>query len=198
MDTFLFDIGNVIMHFDFTHAGIRMAKSSFAEGDPMKLLAPLKQKLESGQIDGAEFVSKGIGVIGYQGTAAEFTEIWENVFTPNTPMWESILKIRENYRLFLLSNTSDIHKASLFRDFEIFENFDGGVYSFSAQSEKPEPEIYQAAIDELGLDPARTLYVDDLQENIDAGIAAGFVSHHYHPDHHDLFLNVSRSHGFKL
>ena len=71
MDTFLFDIGNVIMHFDFTHAGIRMAKSCTAEGDPIKLLAPLKQKLESGQIEGPEFVTKGIDAVGFQGTSDE-------------------------------------------------------------------------------------------------------------------------------
>ena len=198
MDTFLFDIGNVIMHFDFTHAGARLAKVSSAEGDPLKLLAPLKQKLESGQIDGPEFVAKGIEKIGFGGTPEEFTTIWEEVFSPNQPMWDSLGKIKGNYRLLLLSNTSDIHKDSLFRDFSIFDMFEGGTYSFSAQSEKPEPEIYKAAIDEFGIDPANTLYVDDLQENIDAGIAAGLVSHHYHPDHHDAFLEVARGYGFAL
>ena len=78
------------------------------------------------------------------------------------------------------------------------KNFDGGIYSYSARSEKPEPEIYQAAVDELGINPETTLYIDDLEPNIVAGKEAGFVSHLYSPKRHDDFLEEARSLGIDL
>ena len=197
MDTLLFDIGNVIVHFDFTEAGIKLAEQSEVEA-PLEVIEPIKQELESGQIEGPEFIARASEMIRFKGTNEELTKIWEEVFSPNTPMWDSIKTLKGKYPLHLLSNTSDIHKDYLFRAFDIFEHFDDGIYSYSARSEKPEPEIYQAAVDELGIDPEKTLYIDDLEPNIVAGKAAGFVSHHYSPQRHEAFIEEARSLGIEL
>ena len=198
MEALLFDIGNVIMHFDFTDAGAKFAESSSVDTDPLEVIEPLKQELESGKIAGPEFVDRASKAIGFEGTAEDFTKIWEEVFSPNTPMWETIKGLNGKYPLYLLSNTSDIHKDYLFRDFDIFENFAAGIYSYSARSEKPEPEIYDITIKELGVDPKSTLYIDDLEPNIVAGRLAGFVSHHYHPSRHEDFLADAKSLGVEL
>ncbi len=198
MNTLLFDIGNVIMHFDFARARTRLAKSSAAEGDPLGLLAPLKRQLEIGEIEGSTFVAEAITTLGYRGSAEQFREVWEDIFSPNGPMWETIERAREHHRLFLLSNTSDIHKDSLFRDFAIFESFEGGIYSYSSGCAKPDSRVYRTAIAELGLIAAETLYVDDRCENIEAATRAGFVSLHYDPRSHERFLQEARSRGFAL
>ncbi|MDG2304508.1 MAG: HAD-IA family hydrolase [Candidatus Binatia bacterium] len=186
------------MHFDFARTKARLSESSAAEGDPLELLAPLKQRLEIGEIDGAAFVAEGISILGYRGSAEEFRSIWEDIFTPNAAMWETITTARDRYRLVLLSNTSEIHKQSLFRDFEIFESFEDGVYSYSSRCAKPDPEFYRTAIETLGLRPAETLYVDDRPENVDAGRRAGFLSVYYDPQQHERFLREARAHGFAL
>jgi len=198
MNAILLDIGNVIVHFDFSRARARLAKWSAAEGDPLELLAPLKQKLELGEIDGRAFVTRAVATLGFRGTVGEFRAIWEDIFRPNHRMCETIGRAREHYRLFLLSNTSDIHKDSLFRDFDIFESFEGGLYSYRSGCAKPDIEFYRTAIVELGLRPAETLYVDDRPENVDAGVRAGFVSLHYDPRRHEHFLREARAHGFAL
>ena len=41
---------------------------------------------------------------------------------------------------------------------------------------KPEPAIYQCLLDRLGLDPASTLFIDDMQVNLDAASALGIRS----------------------
>ncbi len=38
---------------------------------------------------------------------------------------------------------------------------------------KPDPAIYRRALDILGSDPARTLFIDDRQENVDGAVGAG-------------------------
>jgi HAD superfamily hydrolase (TIGR01509 family) len=52
---------------------------------------------------------------------------------------------------------------------------------------KPHEAIFRAAIESFDLDPARTLYIDDLADNIAAGRRLGFVCHHYSPKRHEDF-----------
>lgn len=184
------------MGFDFDRARPRFAVASRTTGDPIELLAPLKRQLEVGDIDGSTFVAAGIEVLGFRGKPEEFQRIWEDIFTPIEPMWELVGQVAASHRLFLLSNTSDIHKEFLFRDFQIFEKFAGGIYSYSSRCLKPDPVIFAKAIDELCLVPGETLYVDDLAENVRAAERAGFRSVRYDPASHDQFLHEARELGF--
>ncbi len=198
VDTLLFDIGNVLVHFDFGPARARLAEASSVAGDPLETIAGLKDRLEIGDIDGPTFVDAAIEKLGYHGGPDAFRRTWEDIFSPNQPMWEAVARARERYRLVLMSNTSEIHKESLFRDFAIFESFDGGVFSYASHRMKPDPEAYRIAVEELGLRPAETLYVDDGAGNVEAGRRQGFVSVLYDPQQHDRFLAEVRALGVDL
>ena len=52
--------------------------------------------------------------------------------------------------------------------------FRDGVYSGRVGLIKPEPAIYALAARQFGIDPADTLFIDDLQDNVDAAIRAGW------------------------
>lgn len=198
MKTLLLDIGNVIVHFDFAPARMRLAASSLAEGDPLDLLADSKRKLEIGEIDGPAFVAEAMAILEYRESPEHFRRTWEDIFSPNLPMWETIERARERYRLLLVSNTSDIHLQSLFRDYRVFRSFEGGVYSYKSRCAKPDGAFYRTAIVELGLHPGDTLYVDDSVENVEAGRRAGFLSLAYDPRRHDRFRREAHAHGFTL
>jgi len=70
----------------------------------------------------------------------------------------------------------------------VFQNFTGGVFSYQTGHIKPEAEIYQLAIQQYGLTPEATAYIDDLPANIEGGKNAGFICHQYSADQHDEFL----------
>ena len=55
------------------------------------------------------------------------------------------------------------------------ELFDAVVISGEVGMRKPEPDIYQHAAAELGLDPAACGFVDDLAENVRGAVAVGMV-----------------------
>lgn len=63
--------------------------------------------------------------------------------------------------------------------YPLMERFDGMVVSAHVGYIKPEPEIYQIAIERFDLDPAETIFIDDLKVNIDAARARGFQGHHF-------------------
>ena len=50
---------------------------------------------------------------------------------------------------------------------------------------KPHEQIYLEAVARFGLNPAETLYIDDLPENITAGDRLKFATHRYAAGRHD-------------
>ena len=56
------------------------------------------------------------------------------------------------------------------------ELFDTVVISSEVGMRKPEERIFRLAIERLGLQPAECVFIDDIQENVNAARAAGLVS----------------------
>jgi putative hydrolase of the HAD superfamily len=194
---FLFDIGNVLLKFDFT-ATLRAVAEHSEVRDEIAVLAGIdrvKLSYEDGQIDRAAFLRGVFDVLRYRGTEAQFVAAWEDIFTPNEPMFALVAQLAQTHPLFLLSNTSDIHRDYIFRTYDIFRSFTAGTYSFSARTSKPGRAIYEHACREHGLVPATTFFIDDLLPNIETARSLGFVVHHYHLDRHGALLADLRSVG---
>jgi glucose-1-phosphatase len=197
---FLFDIGNVLLRFDFTLALRALAVKS-AEHDPVQVLAllePIKFALEDGQIDRAAFIRGVLDVLRFTGTEDEFIAAWEDIFEENAPMIALVEKLQGSFPLYLLSNTSDIHVDYIFRRYPVFQRFDAGIYSYAVHASKPGPEIYRIAIETLGIDPADTFFIDDLLPNIETARALGFRAHHYHHERHDALLADLAANGVNV
>lgn len=184
----LFDIGNVLVRFDFTHAAQRFAaQSNTTAEEVLALLSPFKDDLESGRIADDDFIAQSVERIGFRGTREEFIEIWGDIFTANEPMVARVKQLSGRIPLYLFSNTSGLHKAWLFEKFDVFGHFAGGIYSHEARCMKPHEPIFREAINTFDLEPGQTLYIDDLPDNIQTGRRLGFRCHQYHPDRHEEF-----------
>ena len=108
---FLFDIGNVIIRFDFRLAIGRVAdRCTLAPEHILPNLQPLTDQLEMGQLGVLEFVEAAAEVTGFSGTPEEFIAAFEDIFELNQPIADLIEKLSEaKTPLFLLSNTNAIH-----------------------------------------------------------------------------------------
>lgn len=187
---FLFDIGNVLLKFDFTLAMRALAAQSDARDEmhALALIDQVKAAYEDGQIDRAAFLRGAFDVLGYRGTEAQFIAAWEDIFELNEPMAALVAKLAPHFPLYLLSNTNDIHHAYFTRRYPVFAHFRGGTFSHLARQSKPGRAIYETACRDHGLDPATTLFIDDLLPNIETARALGFQTHHYHAAQHDALL----------
>jgi 2-haloacid dehalogenase len=58
--------------------------------------------------------------------------------------------------------------------FPILDEFDGMIVSGKELVMKPDPEIYRRLTTRFDLDPARTVFVDDMAVNVDAAWELGF------------------------
>jgi len=61
----------------------------------------------------------------------------------------------------------------------VFSHFQDVVVSAAEQLIKPDPAIFEVALERAGLDPHELLFIDDSAPNIDAAHRMGFAVHHF-------------------
>jgi len=195
--TFLFDIGRVLLDFEFGPSLVRLVPPDV--DDPHARLAVLldsRDSFEIGAIAPEPYIAWALDVLGSPATHAEFRHAWRDVFTPNLPMWQDVRMLAAaGHRLILFSNTNAIHCPWIFETFPEFAVFHAAVLSYQVGAIKPEPAIYQHAIATYHLDPAATLYIDDLPANIATGLAHGFRCFQYEQANHPAFRQWLRDEG---
>jgi putative hydrolase of the HAD superfamily len=187
--TFLFDIGRVLLDFDFESSLARLFPHDTPDSaQRLERLLARKDELESGAIDVDTYTNWALEVLEIEATAAEFHHAWRNIFTPNEPMWQRVRQLAAaDHRLILFSNINGIHSPWIYEEFPEFALFHGAVMSYQTGFIKPQPEIYQYAVATHGLVPEETLYIDDLPQNIAAGREFGFHCHQYDLKNHAAF-----------
>ena len=188
MRALLFDIGNVLVTFDLQRGISRLAeRSPLSQKAIVEVITPLKEPFESGHMSEAEFVFRSMDGIDFNGTPEDFLDIWCDIFALNEPMALTLATLPQKLPAYLFSNTNGPHLRFLLERFAIFKHFHGGIYSHEAKCMKPQPGMYEQAIERFGLDPAQTFYADDLPANIATGKRLGFISYQYDPANHAAF-----------
>lgn len=196
----IFDLGNVIVdiHYDRTLAAFRdLGFSNFDKIYSLYKQTDLFTNLEVGKIPGDDFC-KGLRDNGMESlTNQQIKTAWSLMIGDLTPeTYQLLKKIRINYRTFLLSNTNEIHidhftkevKQSFGKDVlpEMFEKL---YYSHCVQMRKPNLEIYEHVLQDAGLKPEETIFIDDLSENIEAARQTGILAYHLSDERiKDLFV----------
>jgi putative hydrolase of the HAD superfamily len=199
IDAIIFDIGNVLLRFDFNLAVMKLTAHCTPAGEKiLDLIDPIKHAYEAGRMARADFQAEVRAILTYTGTDEHFISAWEDIFTENNLMVELVRRLHGRLPLYLLSNTSDIHREFIFRRYPIFQQFTDGVYSYEARVSKPDPEIYRIAQRQFGADPARTLFIDDLAANIEAARQQGFQVHHYDMHQHTALLEQLIAAGVEI
>jgi len=81
--------------------------------------------------------------------------------------------------LFALTNWSAEKFDLTFPRFEWMSWFDGIVVSGRERIVKPDRRLYEVLLDRYRLEPARTVYVDDVMANVAAARELGMISLHF-------------------
>lgn len=101
------------------------------------------------------------------------------------------------YRLFLLSNTNELHMAHVEEymgksRFDRFTNcFESVCLSHQMQMRKPEPEIFHFMLEQFDLNPTETFFVDDNLENTESAASLGIRVWHLIPGEEDI-INLNK------
>ncbi|MBI5280835.1 MAG: HAD family phosphatase [Candidatus Solibacter usitatus] len=175
--TVIFDLGRVIVPFDFMRGYRAMSEICGLSPDEIRgrlSASGLVVELEAGRIDEVEFNTHAQEVLGTSMPREQFEAIWFSVFLPYTLIPESLVAgLRRNYRTVLLSNTNPVHFRGIRANYPILDHFDAFVLSHEVGAMKPSPEIYQAAILAAQCKPAECFFTDDVAEYVEGARRAG-------------------------
>lgn len=83
-------------------------------------------------------------------------------------------------KVYIMSNYHDGPFDTIKKKYDFFRLTEGQVVSSRVLLIKPDPAIYRHAELRFGLDPARTLFIDDSPMNITAAMACGWQGICYH------------------
>jgi putative hydrolase of the HAD superfamily len=88
-------------------------------------------------------------------------------------------KLKNKYRVFLLSNTNESHWQFLDNKYAVSRHFEELVLSYEVGHSKPQPQIYQEVLKRAGVTAEKALFIDDLETNILAGAELGMNVIHF-------------------
>lgn len=127
---------------------------------------------EKGLITSAEFRDYIRELAGKKIADDQIDRAW-NSFLIDVPTYklDLLLKLREKYVVYLLSNTNEIHwkwaceNAFPYRGFRAEDYFEKIYLSYEIQMLKPDTEIFRAVLEDANIDPTETYFIDDSEAN---------------------------------
>ena len=182
----IFDIGRVIVRLDakraFTpiaaamHRGITQSAKRLSAEDAWELIRADQRwrDWQEGRISPPEWHQHLMSRLKLSLSYAEFRDAWSLVLDPELILGESLFEqLGARCQLALLSNTDPIHVECLEQRFTFGRHFPVRIYSCRVGTSKPSPGIYRAALESLGVKAHEAMYVDDIQEFVDAARQVG-------------------------
>lgn len=130
------------------------------------------QQYERGLISSADFRNVIREKIGRDVADARIDAAW-NSFLVSIPTYklDLLLALRKDYVVYLLSNTNEIHwewsceHAFPYKAFRVEDYFEHIFLSYEMKMAKPDEEIFRKVLDDAGLDPKETFFIDDSETN---------------------------------
>jgi HAD superfamily hydrolase (TIGR01509 family) len=175
--TILFDLGGVIVPFDFKRAYAKLETlcSYPAAEIPARIRSTgLVQRFETGRVASEQFVEELSAILELKMTYQQFCDLWTCIFLPEPLVPETLLtRLRTRHRLMLLSNTNPIHFHMIQANYPLMRHFHRAVLSYEVGAAKPSAQIYQEAIARAGCSPQECFFTDDLAVNVEAARTHG-------------------------
>ena len=180
----IFDLGNVLVKLNpegcigaFKAIGMGELVDTNPQSEGMKLMS----KLGVGMITTEEFCEAARKLTGTYVTNEEIIDAANKMLVeiPDEKK-ERLLQLKKaGYRLFLLSNTIDIHwdycvdHLFPYQKYGVEDYFEQCFLSQRMHLAKPNARIYEEVIRQANIHPDETLFIDDLKENCEAAEKLG-------------------------
>lgn len=201
IDNIVFDVGNVLIDFGWKEVMENLGYSPETIDYLAKNLIhdPLWNQFDTGRCPydsiTDEFCQRHPQ---YEKEIRTFLQHMPDAIFPKSYLYSWLQDLKsKGYHLYILSNWAQ----------PVFENakdttlafrklMDGAIWSYQVKCIKPEAQIYETLLNTYHLDPSRTVFLDDRQENIDAAATFGIHGIVVTKDHSKTLADL-RSFGVK-
>jgi putative hydrolase of the HAD superfamily len=186
ISTIVFDFGNVVALFSHYKASEQLAAYGNASAATISAYlfgGKLEVDFESGRITGDVLIGMARETFHLKCTNEQFTQAFVDMFTANAEVCDLLPRLKPRYRLWLLSNTNELHARHFLAKFrQQLAPFDGIVLSHVVGIRKPDPRVFEHCRQKAGSPPAsECLFIDDLAANVEGARACGWQGIVYRP-----------------
>ena len=186
----IFDFGGVIYDIDHSLSKLAFEKLGVKNFDALyghQVQTKVFEKMERGELDLELFRNELRKVILRKVSDQQLDDAWCGLLLGFDIRKIELLKnIRKNYRLFLLSNSNEIHYNRFIEELNEYYDFrslfEDVWFSHEKGMRKPEPQFYLGLLKENDLEASESLFVDDLEANIIAAQQHGIKTHYIKQD----------------
>ena len=188
----ILDLGGVILELDVDatiRAFVELGFPPLQSADIILSKYPFFLEFETGQLSPDEFIMKVMEISGNHCSRQETLKAWNAMILGfHAESIELVLRLREKYRFFLLSNTNAIHE--IYYNDQLKEQhgiknldriFEKVYYSHDLKMRKPDAEIFRYVLEDAGLLPGESLYIDDTIDHIETAGSLGIRAYHLVP-----------------
>ena len=186
IEAIIFDLGGVLINYSFERAFKMWAKLTIHTAEHFRSRFSYEDvilhEFEKGQITAHEYYVHLTNILNVTWTYDQFKAGWEYVnIDVNLKMLNLLQSLRTKYKLYVLSNTNELHAQDITQRFpELFSNFNFAYFSQDLHARKPNVEIYQKILNAIALEPQKVLFIDDLESNIVGAQKLGIIGIQMH------------------
>lgn len=185
LTTLILDFGNVVGF--FSHGRAVEALAPHARVSPEQLhqvlhTGPLAEAYEVGEVSSEEFLRAAQHECGIACSLEAMAEKYANIFWFNKEVITQLPEAARRFRLFLLSNTNELHARRFLQQFaEPLRHFDHLILSHEVGARKPHAAIYEHALRRANCPPEQILFIDDIPANVQGAQQLGWRGIVYKP-----------------
>jgi len=188
IEAIVFDLGGVIINIDygatiraFQALGIKDFDTLFSQS----LQAKLFNDLETGKISPQKFINDLLEQLPPQTSPNDVVSAWNAMILDiPTDRIEFLQELKRKYKIYLLSNTNQIHIDKVYRTWKKAspikpeELFDKIYLSHELGMRKPNRDIFEHVCNDQSLNPELTLFIDDSIQHIQGAEQIGLRAIH--------------------
>ncbi len=172
----LCDLGGVLIDLNWnSHAGSLFGGGMSPETLKSRWLGLASVRAyEAGKIDFAGFYQQFCAETGSNTVFDDFRREFIGILGPDKPGCdETLARLAKAGRLAMLSNTNELHVATLRGCSRVFDHFDDLFFSYELGLVKPDSNIFFAVCERTGHNPGQVFFFDDSEVNIAAAKSCG-------------------------
>ncbi|MEO0462789.1 MAG: HAD family phosphatase [Pseudomonadota bacterium] len=187
----VFDVGNVLVPWD--PRGIEVRAFGEARVSAPDYTSPLRGHAIWLAVNrGEHSLNEAKALYVAEGfTAADIDALYAALYASFPLIAETEVMLHElkaaGYGIFAI--TDNVHEivAQLKRDYDFFDQFEVAAVSAELGVLKPDPAIYRWLIDTAGIAPEESVFLDDVQRNVDGAKSVGMKAF--------VFTNAAKARG---
>ncbi|HEY5822984.1 MAG TPA: HAD family phosphatase [Cyclobacteriaceae bacterium] len=184
----IFDLGGVIINLSVPATFAAFAQASGKPLDEVSKYASHQAffDYEKGLISDQQFREEVKNILEWKAKDETFDICW-NAMLLDIPIerLQLLERLKKEYRVFLLSNTNEIHLKKFNHILKVTSGresmdyyFHKAYYSHRMKMRKPDTEIFEFVLKENQLDPSQTLFLDDNVSNLEGAAQTGIQTFH--------------------